>query len=1389
MTDGAVNAILETNGVVYLGGEFKHVSPNGGRGTLVNIYSGQKVPLLPQANGAILSVIQDGAGGWFIGGQFSSVGGVPLTNIAHLFADLKVDPNWRPNPSGPTNRVFAMLLGSNAVYVAGVFTNISGQTRSGVAALDPVTGAARPWNGAVEGEVYCLAAQGDRLYVGGTFAAVGGRARTHLASVDAQTGNVTDWNPAVTGVDTLSPGINSLVVDQNLLYVGGFFTNLSGFRRDYIAAVDTATGLPTAWNPKADDGVQALALLCNTVYAAGYFSTIGGEARSRIAAIDVATGKATSWAPEADAEIFALAAAGNLIYAGGLFTRIGGESRNSIAALDAGSGRATPWNPTVDRGIFALAISGDRLFAGGGINEGGLERQNLAALDARTGAALAWAPNANGPVYALAAAGSNVYVGGNFTQVGGAARRSVAAVDRTTGRSATWKADAGGFGTNTQIRALAIEGNRIYTGGLFASIGGKARNFIAALNLTTGAAADWDPGADSTVLSLAASDKKIYAGGFFSFIGGQFRNRIAEIDATTAIASAWNPSANDYVDALAVDQLQVYAGGGFTVVGGQPRTGIARIDRGTGAVTPWHPILESVFPFTAVEAIALAGNLVYIGGVFDTVNGQMRQGIALLDTLSGALSDWNPNLGDFRASAFAVAVSGPSVYTGGFILTVGEEARSGIVAFGPVGSPRIITQPISQSVLPGTEVFFQVNAEGIAPLAYQWQFNGTNLAGATNSIYAIASPQLDDSGSYRIVVMNILGQTTSQEAVLTVIEPVLITSQPIGQTVAPGANVTLSVIARGSPPPFFQWRRNGVNISGATASTFTLTNAQPSDGGSFDVVVGNTVSAVKSELAMVIVNSGALPFADNFSNRLTANSRSGIGSGNNTLSTGEFGEPKHAGKTGGKSLWYSWRAPAGGIASFHTRGSGFDTLLAIYTGTSLANLIEVASDDDRGGFLTSELAFNAVAGTEYIIAVDGFGGASGNIVLSWNLDSAASELPRIIRPPLSQTVPAGVDVIFTALVSSPGPVTYQWFYNCAPIPFATNDAVTISNVRPAVVGSYTVRVSNGLSNTVESLPAILEIGADPKARSQDKFQDLFAEPETSPAIEASLQSRPAGFPSVAAGTLGSQTLNNFNATTELGEPLHGGAIGGASRWFKVLAADTGVMQIDTLGSEIDTVLAVYTGTDLLKLTLIASDNNSAPDGLRSVVKFPAKNGTPYLIAVDGVSGGQGHVQLNWKLGIPPAFDQKPGNVEILAGEGVILSASATGIPSAAFQWQRNGIDLPGETNSLLILQNAQEGNQGNYTIVVSNFAGSVRASAVVSVIVRPQLIGSINSSHGFTLQLIGQPARSYIIQGSTNLIEWIPLLTNTLVTGALNFTDSQNSNLPYRFYRSLLLRP
>src|SRR5438128_11965112 len=90
-------------------------------------------------------------------------------------------------------------------------------------------------------------------------------------------------------------------------------------------------------------------------------------------------------------------------------------------------------------------------------------------------------------------------------------------------------------------------------------------------------------------------------------------------------------------------------------------------------------------------------------------------------------------------------------------------------------------------------------------------------------------------------------------------------------------------------------------------------------------------------------------------------------------------------------FWYTWQAPASGMVELSTYGSTFDTLLAVYTGTSLTNLVEVASNDDEESndpgastnrFFASVVRFNAGAGTAFQIALDGFKGAGGNYLLS-----------------------------------------------------------------------------------------------------------------------------------------------------------------------------------------------------------------------------------------------------------------------------------------------------------------------------------------------------------------------------------------------------------------------
>ena len=130
----------------------------------------------------------------------------------------------------------------------------------------------------------------------------------------------------------------------------------------------------------------------------------------------------------------------------------------------------------------------------------------------------------------------------------------------------------------------------------------------------------------------------------------------------------------------------------------------------------------------------------------------------------------------------------------------------------------------------------------------------------------------------------------------------------------------------------------------------------------------------------------AAPANDNFADAIVLSNASlpVSDSASNVEATRETGEPEHANMNGGGSLWWRWTAPKTGTITIDTCGSDFDTLLGIYTGTSVDALTEVASSDDapaqRCG-QASGTAFRAHAGTTYSIAVDGFEGETGNVQL------------------------------------------------------------------------------------------------------------------------------------------------------------------------------------------------------------------------------------------------------------------------------------------------------------------------------------------------------------------------------------------------------------------------
>src|SRR5262249_23557535 len=128
----------------------------------------------------------------------------------------------------------------------------------------------------------------------------------------------------------------------------------------------------------------------------------------------------------------------------------------------------------------------------------------------------------------------------------------------------------------------------------------------------------------------------------------------------------------------------------------------------------------------------------------------------------------------------------------------------------------------------------------------------------------------------------------------------------------------------------------------------------------------------------------------------------GLVQGHNVGANKETGEPASVGNAGGASIWYSWTAPGNGRAMFTTQGSPFiDTLLAVYTGTSVAALSVVATNDDIvGGYLDglvySRVEFTATAGTTYKISIDGFkrgaGLAETNVTfLHWAFEPATND--------------------------------------------------------------------------------------------------------------------------------------------------------------------------------------------------------------------------------------------------------------------------------------------------------------------------------------------------------------------------------------------------------------
>lgn len=652
LTDGPVYSTLVANDSIYLGGDFSYVGPRTGPAGLFHQATGALLGSPPSISGVVRAIVPDGAGGWFIGGTFTRIGTVSITNLARLNADLSVDRRWNAAMVGTA--VNALALDSGVLYVGGAFTRLGSRSISTLAGLASGNGAV-VWDPVIGyGTVMTLDIANGLVYAGGTFYTVGISNRQNLAAIDITTALANAWNP------NADQAVLTLKVSGQTVYVGGQFTAVGTKPRRSLAALD-ANGVALNWNPNPNGIVRALALGGNSVYLGGDFTAVGGQNRPGFAAVNTGNGAAQSL----DIKIQPASAPGGLVrsilldgdslYVGGGIKEALGESHRllvGISLLDttvlptpAGSEYVGAANAAF--GINAMAAANGKVLVGGEfVSIGGVPRQKAAALSMSTGAALPWAPLFSGPVRSLAYSSNVVFAGGTFTNVNGVTQPgNLAAVDAVRGTSIP---DFTFFGTNqwgdASVNALLFGSDRLYVAGAFTAVGDKGLRLLAAVNPRSGLVIDdFDAklgGGYYGVSALALVSEKLYVAGDFTTVNSQPAARLAQVSADTGAMQSWTPNPNQPVNTLAATSDSIYVGGSFTSIAGVAFKNFAAFSIADNSVQGVDAALS--VSAQSVNAIAATPTALYVSGSFDSIGGEYRLNLACLACFNASSYEWDP---------------------------------------------------------------------------------------------------------------------------------------------------------------------------------------------------------------------------------------------------------------------------------------------------------------------------------------------------------------------------------------------------------------------------------------------------------------------------------------------------------------------------------------------------------------------------------------------------------------------------------------------------------------------------------------------------------------------------------------------------------------------------
>lgn len=724
VTDGSVLAVAHGAGRTYIGGKFTHIGPRTGPGAPIGASGAVAGPFPEVAGGEVSAVASDGANGWYIGGDFTSVGGDKDAKfIAHIKSDGTVDGGFKPLPDGP---VRAIVVGTQApdagvVYFGGEFTKVHGLPRAHAAAVDG-SGTTLAWNPAPDNNVYAAAEayipqqQADAaktivtipvVFIGGAFKNAGAGSPQQNAGISP-----------VWGVGSVDPGTATTAAKSNsgAAPAWNFYGNTTEPGTVRALALDVVPPTdPTDPNAKAtiavygggDFATPGVGLAARRFQAAMGPTTTSPPARN-IAAVATYSTWTSSVAVDCPAAVTpctktvrALTRSGPALYVGGEFGKVGtgadAQPRlTSVSAIDDPSNTSAPaatasgWNQAPDGPVRAIAAAGDRVYVAGSFTKiGETSRTALAAIDAASGAPLSdWDARAAGPpaskptdpvtANALALNGSTLYAGGSFTSLGAREVRRLAALDANGVPDASFAASADDGAV--QALALSPDESTLYVGGGFTSVNGSTRHRLAALDPATGGVRDnFKPDLDGWALALDAVGSTLYVGGSFTHIGNDPRSHVAALNVADGTPTAFNPGADDSVRAISAACGVVYLGGSFSRVAGTDRGRVAAVTP-DGTLTTWNP-----GDLGTVYALAGAGDAIYVGGSFTLMGGAIRYGIAKVSAATGKASAWNPVAeSPSIVRGLAVAPGAGTVYAAGSFVRIGGLDRRRIAALDAV---------------------------------------------------------------------------------------------------------------------------------------------------------------------------------------------------------------------------------------------------------------------------------------------------------------------------------------------------------------------------------------------------------------------------------------------------------------------------------------------------------------------------------------------------------------------------------------------------------------------------------------------------------------------------------------------------------------------------------